>query len=90
MEKTYALIKDSVVINTVIVEEDNIDLINAIKEIHENPEIVEIPLEKNVEVNYVYNGEDFIDLNYVEPSNIEESSEITVELEDLDGITKPN
>ena len=90
MEKTYALIKNSVVINTVIVEEDNIDLINAIKEIHENPEIVEIPLEKNVEVNYVYSGEDFIDPNYVEPSNIEESSEITVELEDLDGIMKPN
>jgi hypothetical protein len=90
MEKTYALIKDSVVINTVIVEEDNIDLINAIKEIHENPEIVEIPLEKNVEVNYVYNGEDFIDPNYVEPFNIEESSEIIVELEDLDGIMKPD
>jgi hypothetical protein len=90
MEKTYALIKDSIVVNTVIVEEDNIDLINAIKEIHENPEIVEIPLQKNVEVNYVYNGEDFIDPNYVEPSNIEESSEITVELEDLDGIMKPD
>jgi hypothetical protein len=90
MQKTYAIVKDSTVLNTVVLEEDDSDIFDTIKEIYENPEIIEIPLDKNVEVNYTYNGEYFIDPNYSETSNIEQSSDIPVQLEDLNGITKPN
>jgi hypothetical protein len=57
MEKTYALIKDSLVVNTVVVEEDNSDIINTIREINENPQIVEISSEQVVNINYTYDEE---------------------------------
>ena len=89
MEKTYVLIKDSVVVNTVIVEEDNLD---AFKETHENPEMIEIPLDKIVEINYVYDGENFINPNPIAPLEMPEPEHPSVETEDKDkdGIPKPN
>ena len=90
MEKTYALIKDSIVVNTIIIEEENADMINIIKEINENPEIVEVHLDKNVEVGYIYDGENFIDPNYTESSDTGESSDAPIDSLDLDGIVKPN
>jgi hypothetical protein len=89
MVKTYALIKDSIVLNTVIVEEDNLD---AFKEAHENPEMIEIASDTFVEINYVYDGENFINPNPIAPLEIPEREHpiVVTEDKDKDGISKPN
>lgn len=63
MEKLYAIVKDSVVVNTNILEEENIYLLNSVKELHEATDAIEILENQIVEVGYIYDGLNFINPN---------------------------
>jgi hypothetical protein len=57
--KYYACIKNNIVENTLVFEEENAELFQQIKENFGYDELVEFPIELIVNVGYSYDGTDF-------------------------------
>jgi len=74
----YACIKDGVVVNTLIFEENNTELIESVKETFSYDELVIFDADLIVNIGYLYNGTDFYKeagkkafrLDEVDPDNI--------------------
>jgi hypothetical protein len=75
MEKTYAIVKDFVVINTIVIEEEKVSLLNNIKEAYEATEAIEVLQNQIVEVGYTYDGLNFTNPNPpITPSEPEDNT----------------
>ena len=55
----YACIKNNIVENVILFEENNLELIQQVKETFSYNKLVEIPTDLIVEVGYLYDGTDF-------------------------------
>lgn len=74
MDKVYVGIKDNIVLNTIIIDDENLSLIEIIKSDFNFDYL--IPCNDNqVSIGWLYDGENVYDPNYIEELPVENTEE---------------
>jgi hypothetical protein len=89
MDKHYACIKDGLVFNTLVIDNERTDIIQQIIDTVEVDELIELEDGEIVEVGFEYNGSEFINPNEILDENTP-SDKITAEIPEPDPSKTPN